>query len=870
MYSKNNSIGFCIIMTDHFRIRKHIMSKFILSIVIAALLATPLAAQSAPGQITADILIAGGSFSDTAAALAAARTNPNAKILLTIPDDWAGGQSTVQGVAAIDNAHSEPAGSLMRNNPPLYYAADYLQFLNTMKNKPVNAPGSGMAANGTAWVSREAFDPRTGAWVLDQMLATMPNITVMKMTVPKMAATRDVSDEFGSAKEITTVTLIQRTPVNGYVPYTLLLSQELKDRYTSTNSSIFSKQVFEVTSATPGKPITVIDCSETGDIIVPAGAEYTVGRELTTEDIADDGTLPAYAENASQATVFTFCMTGSSTPQTGEESLKSLWSDFDSYYTAQKTGYFSFSTSTAWTWQQIWTYRRLRGITGSTSVAMTDVSMQNWFPGNDYPYGSIYLNKSDAASQLASPDGWFGGLNMNYLAEAEKHAVAWYFYMKERKPETVSWNTRYAYGFSDPDNMMSTALGLSKFPYIRCCRRILGLENFRLMNRYFINTRAAGYDNKTTSFRFYDSVGIGNYPVDIHPIKNTVGLSPSITNPAPFYIPYRALASKNIRNLLAAGKQEAGTFLTNAAYRLHPIEWAIGSAAGTAAGLMSRDHADNMQMLELPRLRELQTQTNANSPISWATLDTTAVPPKNGDLIVNNFNTVKANVDFRVEVYYFGATTAQVFLNDNLLGETSVKSNGRFLLNDAQTRLQTGTYPMKVDLYSKTGTKVDTLSAQVAVQNDTNSNEDVPIVIDNSDPGFTTTGTWTVGISQPNKYGESYTYSWGSDPPSTCNWTFTGIKTGSYTVQIWYPEAGNRSTQSSFTIKHAGGSTVVNVNQQANGGAWYTLGKFNFTSEQGAQISLSNTGIESTSLLVVADACRICRDITQVHDWSVF
>jgi len=185
-----------------------------------------------------DIVIHGGSFSAPAAALAAARTNPDSRILLIEPTDWQGGQATAQGVSAIDNAWHNPGATLMRTEPEKYYPADYLDFLNRLKNKPVEAPGEGMAPNGAAWVSREAFDPRTGAWLLDQMVSEYPNITLMKLTVVKDVKTSDVVDQFGAGKIITELTLIQRLPINGYKPFDNFLSKEVLDWYEPADSGI--------------------------------------------------------------------------------------------------------------------------------------------------------------------------------------------------------------------------------------------------------------------------------------------------------------------------------------------------------------------------------------------------------------------------------------------------------------------------------------------------------------------------------------------------------------------------------------------------------------------------------------------------------
>jgi len=51
----------------------------------------------------------------------------------------------------------------------------------------------------------------------------------------------------------------------------------------------------------------------------------------------------------------------------------------------------------------------------------------------------------------------------------------------------------------------------------------------------------------------------------------------------PFQIPLGGLIPKDTKNLLAACKNIGTTHLSNGAYRLHPIEWAIGEAAGLLA-----------------------------------------------------------------------------------------------------------------------------------------------------------------------------------------------------------------------------------------------------------------------------------------------
>ena len=52
----------------------------------------------------------------------------------------------------------------------------------------------------------------------------------------------------------------------------------------------------------------------------------------------------------------------------------------------------------------------------------------------------------------------------------------------------------------------------------------------------------------------------------------------------PFQIPLGALIPVRVRNLLAGAKNLGTTHITNGCYRLHPIEWNIGEAAGALAG----------------------------------------------------------------------------------------------------------------------------------------------------------------------------------------------------------------------------------------------------------------------------------------------
>ena len=80
---------------------------------------------------------------------------------------------------------------------------------------------------------------------------------------------------------------------------------------------------------------------------------------------------------------------------------------------------------------------------------------------------------------------------------------------------------------------------------------------------------------------FADTVGIGSYRIDLHPGaggKNYIDISS-----LPFQIPLGALLPVRVRNLIAGCKNIGTTHITNGCYRLHPVEWNIGEAAGAVA-----------------------------------------------------------------------------------------------------------------------------------------------------------------------------------------------------------------------------------------------------------------------------------------------
>jgi hypothetical protein len=119
------------------------------------------------------------------------------------------------------------------------------------------------------------------------------------------------------------------------------------------------------------------------------------------------------------------------------------------------------------------------------------------------------------------------------------------------------------------DVVGDTPDGLAKHPYIREARRLRAVTTVR--EQHLTQGPA----------RYPDSVGVGAYRIDLHP---STGGDPYIDLAShPFEIPLGALVPQRVENLLGAGKAIGTTHITNGAYRLHPVEWNAGEAAGHLA-----------------------------------------------------------------------------------------------------------------------------------------------------------------------------------------------------------------------------------------------------------------------------------------------
>ncbi|MBN2665979.1 MAG: FAD-dependent oxidoreductase, partial [Bacteroidales bacterium] len=324
------------------------------------------------------------------------------------------------------------------------------------------------------------------------------------------------------------------------------------------------------------------DATECGDLLPLTGTEYITGTESQSETNELHAPEKADPEN-NQA--FTVCFAIDYQP--GIDNVKDPPADYDFWknYIPQMTPPWSgklldLKYSNPRTLEpkelcfhpegiqtgdalNLWNYRRI--INRNNFLPGTydgDITIVNW-PQNDYFPGNIidvsekeFKKHVDAANQLS--------LSLFYWLQTEA----------PRPDGGQGWP-----GLRLRGDIMGTGDGMAKYPYIRESRRIKALfsileEHVGAENRKLV----AGNEAGKKSASFFDSVGIGYYHIDLHPSSrgNNYIDFPSL----PFQIPLGALLPQRMNNLIPANKNIGTTHITNGCYRLHPVEWSIGEAAG--------------------------------------------------------------------------------------------------------------------------------------------------------------------------------------------------------------------------------------------------------------------------------------------------
>jgi hypothetical protein len=160
-----------------------------------------------------------------------------------------------------------------------------------------------------------------------------------------------------------------------------------------------------------------------------------------------------------------------------------------------------------------------------------------------------------------------------HKAQARQQSLSMLYWLQTEAPR-ADGGTGFA-GLRLRGDITEGPDGLAMAPYIRESRRILA-ETTVTENDLSIALRGNGSPFTTSA-----SVGVGMYRIDLHP--STGGDNYMDVASVPFEIPLGILIPRRLENVLPASKNVGTTHITNGAFRLHPVEWNIGEAAGSLA-----------------------------------------------------------------------------------------------------------------------------------------------------------------------------------------------------------------------------------------------------------------------------------------------
>jgi hypothetical protein len=474
-----------------------------------------------------DVAIIGGGLGACAAALAVARLGR--RVILTEETHWIGGQLTNQAVPPDEHPWIEERGATrtyrtLRQGIRNYYRA------HTPLTADARARGALNPGNG--WVSRLCHDPRVAVAVLHQMM------------VPHQLAGR-------------LFVMHPHRPVSAWTHGDRIIGVTVRG-LESGRDSLIEAPFF-------------IDATPYGELLDLAGVEHVHGVEASSETGE-----PHAAERADsrqhQAITVCFAMDH----LVGEDHTierprqYSHWRDLQppdwpgrllSWTTSRPETHepltrFLFDAQDGHPW---WQFRRILDRTNfDEGFAESDVTVVNW-PQNDYWFGSV-IGVDEAERD-------------RNLEAARQLSLSLLYWMQTEAPRPdggVGYPGLHLRG----DVVGGTPDGLAPAPYVRESRRIRA--EFTVLEQHIAHSlRPKGPQ------LFGDSVGVGCYRIDLHPRVGGAGYLD--IGCWPFQIPLGAMVPVRVENLLPGGKNLGVTHITNGAFRLHPVEWNIGEAAGLLA-----------------------------------------------------------------------------------------------------------------------------------------------------------------------------------------------------------------------------------------------------------------------------------------------
>jgi len=487
--------------------------------------------------LRADVAVIGGGTGGVAAALAVLRRGLS--VVLTEETDWIGGQFTSQAVPPDEHPWIEAFGCTRSYR---HFRSEIRRFYRDYYPLTPTARESGDGFNpGGGWVSRLCHEPRISHLVLQAFL--QPYFATGKLTI-----------------------LLETRPVAAQADGDKIWRVELLDGRDGEVIGIEAPYF--------------LDATELGDLLDLAGVESLIGAESRAQ--TGEARAPEIAQPLNQQSVsacFPMSFHAGENHVGDRPANYDFWRDYKAPFWPDK--------NLSWTqthpvtletrarslfpleghdpWEALFPFRQILDPTNFVSGFAAPVTLVNW-PQIDYWLGPLVG---------VSPEE-----RAKHERQARELSLCFFYWMQTEAPRHDGSGQGYPELRLRPD-ITGTKDGLAKSLYIRESRRIQA--QFTVLEEHVSSD--ARPDGAAV---FPDSVGVGCYRIDLHPSTGASGTGEDGDNyidigSQPFQIPLGALLPVRVENLLPACKNLGVTHITNGCYRLHPVEWNIGEAAGALA-----------------------------------------------------------------------------------------------------------------------------------------------------------------------------------------------------------------------------------------------------------------------------------------------
>ncbi|MEO1590178.1 MAG: FAD-dependent oxidoreductase [Cyanobacteria bacterium J06632_22] len=529
--------------------------------------------------LTTSILVVGGSTAAYSAALTALKMNVD--VCLVQPQKVVGGQFTAQALPASDDSHllKTKAGLATVDGEEFGISIAQKQFRQRQRQlQPVN--GRVVQNPGGGWVGPIAVTPVTAARALNEPL--IPYLRSGKLTlIPDSDPVEVIQDKANPDRPRITGVKFRHRPDGNQFTVTAPITLEATDMGELLELSELPSRVGQESR------------QDTGEKILPETDARPQCQQSFTFDVLVERTKPGRGKLMSKPT---------------DPTLPNWlnWREFTSLFWVKKTqGWSSRDFFNPW---GIFRYRRvLRHSLNENKVSVGDVAVINWgtsadpstggahaFCGNDYRNGFLIGHGPDQRRQQ--------------IARARDRARAYIHYLQTEGG---------AADLKPRGDLTWTDDGIALEPYIRESRRGVALTTIR-----HEDVAESFFPGQVRSRCFTDSLGIGDYHyLDLHGNLVDGHVSPSGTDviALPFTLPAGSLVPQSADGLVLSAKSLGTTHITNAAYRMHPMEWAIGEASGFLAVYAVWTGEDVRTIVTTPaHLRKLQGFLTRNGiPIFW-------------------------------------------------------------------------------------------------------------------------------------------------------------------------------------------------------------------------------------------------------------